>query len=84
MHISESLDRIVDKIRGPTTIWHRSLGCERGGQLYYHSCVVDVSGDLVEVFFKSHDSFAVVSFYVSFKCTTEDIQSHLIDISSDA
>ena len=73
MHISESLDRIVDKVCGPMAIWHGSLGCECGRRLYYHSHVVDVSGDLVQMFFKSHDSLAVVSFYVSFECMAEDI-----------
>ena len=84
MHISEGLDRIVDKVHRPTAIWHRSLGCECGGQLYYHLCIVDVSGDLVEVFFKSHDSLTVVSFYIGFECMAEDIQGHLIDVPSDA
>ena len=35
------------------------------------------------MFFKSHDGFAVVSFYVGFEYMAEDIQGHLIDVSSD-
>ena len=42
-----------------------------------------MSGYLIKMFFKSHYGFAIVTFYVGFKCSAEDIQGHLIDVSSD-
>ena len=80
MHISKGLNCIVDKIHGPAAIWHRSLGCECSWQLYYHASVVDVGSDLIKMFFKSHDSLAVVSFYVGFEGVVKD----MVDVSSDA
>ena len=70
MHVSKGLDCIIDKVCGPVVIWHRSPWCKYCWQLYHHVCVVDMSGDLVEVFFKSAYDFAVVTFYVCFKNTS--------------